>query len=155
MTPRRSTPRLSKSAPNGTAGFTIIEVLGAFAILSLAIGGLVYMGLLTTQGNVRSQSEAGAVSWAADKIEELKGLDFDSGSLVTGSDPTNGIYSRSWTVGTQYTLLGVPAKDLSVTVTWTGNGSVTLSTTVLKPPSMSAGALQQFPTVMVSSWTVQ
>ena len=50
---------------------------------------------------------------------------------------------------------GLTAKDFTVTVQWTGGGSISLSTTVISPPTMSSGALEQFPTVLVKSWSSQ
>jgi len=47
------------------------------------------------------------------------------------------------------------AKDFTVTVQWTGGGHISLSTTVISPPTMSSGALEQFPTVLVKSWSSQ
>jgi hypothetical protein len=129
-------------------------VIVAFAVLSLAIAGIVFMGTLSMEGNSRSQDEAAAVSLAVDKLEQLK----NSGFAATCSTPnpdTVGIYSRLCSVGTQYTLAGEPAKDFTVTVQWTGGGSVALTTTVINPTTLTSGALQQFPTVAVKSWSSQ
>jgi prepilin-type N-terminal cleavage/methylation domain-containing protein len=149
MTRLRSSHRsLSQS------GFTLLEVVVAFAVLALASTGILYMGTISTTGNTRSQDEAAAVSLAVDKLEQLK----NSGFAATCSSPnpeTLGIFSRLCSVGTQYTLTGEPAKDFTVTVQWTGGGSVALTTTLINPTTMTSGSLQQFPTVAVKSWSSQ
>jgi len=140
--------------PASDAGFTLLEVVIAFGLFAFAMAGLVYMGTISTSGNARSQDEAAAVSLGIDKIEQLKNSGFASATCPVSAE-TLGIYSRSCSVGAQYTLAGVPAKDLTVTVQWTGGGTISLSTTVISPPTMSSGALEQFPTVLVKSWSSQ
>jgi prepilin-type N-terminal cleavage/methylation domain-containing protein len=143
----------SAARPRRTdGGFTLLEVLAAFAVLSLAVAGLVYMGTMSIRGNARSEDQAAAVALATDKVEWLKGLDFHSPALTDGS-AASGIYALHWTVGAEYSLNGVPAKDLAVRVSWTGGGEATLSTTIIDPPALSAGAYGAFPTAMIASWT--
>jgi type II secretory pathway pseudopilin PulG len=136
------------------AGFTLLEVIVAFALLALTMSGLLYMGTVSTRGNTRSQNEAAAISLGIDKIEQLKNAGFAQATCPV-SPETLGVYTRSCSIGAQYPLNGVPAKDLTVTVQWTGDGSILLSTTVISPPTMSSGALEQFPTVLVKSWSSQ
>jgi len=145
---------MARSLKQPESGFTLLEVVVAFALLSLASAGIFYMGTLSTSGNTRSQDEAAAVSLAVQKLEQLK----NSGFAAACSSPnpeTLGIYSRLCSVGSQYTLAGEPAKDFTVTVQWTGGGSVSLTTTVINPTTMTSGSLQQFPTVAVKSWSSQ
>ena len=146
-------PSTKRPSLDSQSGFTLLEVIAAFVVLMLAVSGLVFMGTVSTRGNTSSQNQAEAVSLATYKLEQLKAMDFNSASLVTSSDPQNGIFSRSWTVGGAYTLAGLQAKDLAVSVSWTGGGTVTLSTTIIDPALLSAGALQHFPTVTVTSWS--
>jgi type II secretory pathway pseudopilin PulG len=142
-----SCPPDDESLRGSEAGFTLLEVVIAFGLLAFTMAGLVYMGTISTSGNTRSQDEAAAVSLGIDKIEQLKNAGFANATCPV-SPETLGIYTRGC-------LIGVPAKDLTVTVQWTGGGSVSLSTTVISPPTMSAGALEQFPTVLVKSWSSQ
>ena len=137
------------------AGFTLLEVIVAFAVLALAAAGLVYMGTVSTTGNTRSQDEAAAATLAIDRLETLKRSGFDA-TCPSPNPDTSGIFTRTCAIGTQYNLVtGVPAKDFTVTVQWTPGGSVSLTTTMIDPPSMTSGALEQFPTVMVKSWNSQ
>ena len=143
-----------ESLRGSEAGFTLLEVVIAFGLLAFTMAGLVYMGTISTSGNTRSQDEAAAVSLGIDKIEQLKNAGFANATCPV-SPETLGVYTRGCSIGAQYTLAGLPAKDLTVTVQWTGGGSVSLSTTVISPPTMSPGALEQFPTVLVKSWSSQ
>jgi type II secretory pathway pseudopilin PulG len=140
--------------PGSDAGFTLLEVVIAFGLLAFTMSGLVYMGTISTSGNARSQDEAAAVSLGIDKIEQLKNAGFANATCPVSAEAL-GIYSRSCSVGAQYTLAGVQAKDLTVWVEWTGGGRIDLSTTVISPPTMSSEALEQFPTVLVKSWSSQ
>jgi type II secretory pathway pseudopilin PulG len=140
--------------PGSDAGFTLLEVVIAFGLLAFTMAGLVYMGTISTSGNTRSQNEAAAVSLGIDKIEQLKNAGFASATCPV-SPETLGIFTRSCSIGAQSYLAGVPAKDLTVTVQWAGGGTIDLATTVINPPTMSSGALEQFPTVLVKSWSSQ
>jgi len=156
-----SRERNSGSSRSSEAGFTLLEVIIAFALLTFMMTGVLYMGTISSTANTRSEDEAAAVAHGIDKIEQLKNAGFSQlsvssfASSVCPTSETLGIYSRSCSIGSQYSLAGVPAKDLTVTVQWTGGGSVTLTTTIINPPTMSSGALEQFPTVAVKSWNSQ
>jgi type II secretory pathway pseudopilin PulG len=139
--------------PGSDAGFTLLEVVIAFGLLAFTMAGLVYMGTISTSGNTRSQDEAAAVSLGIDKIEQLKNSGFENATCPPSE--TLGIYTRTCSVGAQYTLAGVPAKDFTVQVEWTGGGRVELDTTVISPPTVTSGNLEQFPTVLVKSWSSQ
>src|SRR5205814_4876541 len=54
-------------------GFTILEVLLAFAILTICASALALLGSTTTSGNYRSKDEAAATALAVHKIEQVKG----------------------------------------------------------------------------------
>jgi hypothetical protein len=49
----------------------------------------------------------------------------------------------------------VPAKDVSVTVSWTGGGSTTLATTIVRPTMLYAPYMRGFPSVVVKGWEQQ
>src|ERR1051326_2591422 len=67
---------MARSLKQPESGFTLLEVVVAFALLSLASAGIFYMGTLSTSGNTRSQDEAAAVSLAVQKLEQLKNSGF-------------------------------------------------------------------------------
>ena len=145
--------RCSIKQPGSDAGFTLLEVVIAFGLLAFTMAGLVYLGTISTSGNTRSQDEAAAVSLGIDKIEQLKNSGFANATCPPPE--TLGIYTRTCSIGAQYNLAGVPAKDFAVWVEWTGGGRIDLATTVISPPTMSSGNLEQFPTVLVKSWSSQ
>lgn len=111
------------------AGFTMIEIMVALLLASLAILGLT--ALLTTSaattGDARHVTEA--TTLAQDKIEELR-TQVPTGGTETGLDPTGvigtGMFTRTTTVTTDSTYY-----DIQVTVQWFDEGrehAVTLET---------------------------
>jgi Tfp pilus assembly protein PilV len=157
----RSGRFFSDNPAKGQSGLTLLEVLAAFSILAIAGLGLFAIGSMATKSNIRNANQIAAAALASSKLEDLRSLDFDS--LSSGSDgplgaggTSGGIFSRSWTVATtSITGVTTSAKTLAVTVTWTGGGSITMNTMVVKPaqvmPSISVGISSGFPTVAVKA----
>lgn len=137
-------------------GYSLTELIVAFTVLTFASIGLFYLTTTTTTGTLRSQEQAAALELAIDKIEALKNTAFDS--LSSGSDSgqitaggsSGGIYSRSWTVSTR-TVAGLTAKDISVSVSWSGR-TVSLATSVVKPNVLQSTVMESFPTVSLLAW---
>jgi len=74
------------------AGFTLIEVLFALAIFTIGILSLQAMQLAAIQGNVTAQRLTAGATWAADRIERLRRLDYADPLLQeTNSDGVNGL----------------------------------------------------------------
>lgn len=85
-------------------GFTLIEVLIAIVILSIALLGLSSMNLYTIQGNNLARQETAAVALAQDKIEALKNLSYTDPQLtdsVTGNDGSYTALQSTTTVDSQ------------------------------------------------------
>jgi type IV pilus assembly protein PilV len=112
-----------------SSGFTTIELL--ITVLILSVGIVAYAGFY---GNIvgmnsASKRESIAVSWAQEKLEELKNESLDEAldSGHDGSDLMDGYYNRAWSVtnGGEGNLT-----TFQVTVSWQDvpPGSVTLST---------------------------
>jgi type IV pilus modification protein PilV len=120
-----------RSASLNSNGFTLIEVLVAMGILSIAILGLAVGATSVIKGNQSSYATAIAVNLAQDKLEELKAR---PASLASGGPVTDTYdgqtYSRSWTVTNNSPISGM--KRIDVTVTWTDyqTKTVTLSSAV-------------------------
>lgn len=144
--------------PSRNDGFTLIELLVAFSVLAIAGVGLFYVATTSTTSNLKSLNQAAAMELAVDKIEELRNTAFDdiasgadSTTITTGGDD-GGIYTRSWTVSSR-TIGASSAKDITVTVGWTGGGDISLITTVVETnqiipvPFMTA-----FSTAFVRTW---
>jgi type IV pilus modification protein PilV len=114
-----------------TEGFTIIEVLVAMGIFTVAILGVAISATSVIKANQVSYSTTIATNLAQDKLEDLKA---NPASVASGSEssiPVSGeTFSRTWTVTANSPVTGVTKID--VTVTWTDytTHTVTLSSVV-------------------------
>jgi type IV pilus assembly protein PilV len=118
-------------------GFTLIEIVIAIMILSVALIGLAAVTTTTIKGNAFSKSMTTATTLVNDKIQELKVSAFAGAALTGGNhtdanNPIQGIFNRSWTVvDTAGGGGSVRYKTITVTVAWTWQGlshNVQLST---------------------------
>lgn len=96
-------------------GFTLIEVLIALVILSVAFLALAGLMVQTTKNNSFGGRLTEAATFAQDKLEELKAVSWVA--IVPGSDRkmgSNGIdYARNWNVATSGNL-----KTVTMTINW-------------------------------------
>lgn len=150
------TPTNMKRSIAREGGFLLIEMLVVMLILAIGLLGIIAESSAAVRGGrLANQGTAGTALGQA-KIEELKGVRFDD--IASGADATtldangaaNGVFSRSWSVTSQ-TLNGVPAKQITVTVTWpetTGTPSVSLTTLIVNVPDFGPN----LPTVVQRSW---
>jgi len=110
------------------AGFTLIEVLVAIGIFSVAILGLAVGAISITRANRTSQVHTVATSLAQDKLEDLKAQGF--AAVVSGGPETvtvqNVNFTRSWTVAAN----GPNNNQLSVTISWSGGVPLTVSSAI-------------------------
>jgi prepilin-type N-terminal cleavage/methylation domain-containing protein len=101
--------------PLKTKGFTLIEVLVALVILSVALLALGGLMVQTTRNNSFGGHMTEAATFAQDKLEELNAVSWLA--IIPGSDRktgSNGIdYARSWDVTTNGNL-----KTLTMTINW-------------------------------------
>lgn len=108
-------------------GFTLIEVLVAMCIFSIAVLGLAVGATSVMRANQTGLNTTIATNLAQDKLEELKAktaANIASGGPVTTT--SSGVtFSRSWTVTSNSPVTGV--KRIDVTVTWTDYTSHTLT----------------------------
>lgn len=113
-------------------GFTLVEVVAAIFILTIALLGVASVTVMVVKGNSFSKSMTTATTLAKDKMEELRRTDF--ADIASGGPETvETIYQRGWTVTD--TVLGglVATKTIAVTVTWPWRGqnhTVTLNTII-------------------------
>ena len=106
------------------AGFTLIEVMIAMAILAMGMLAAVSMQYGTARNNAGGNIYTQAKMLAQAQLEILKNQDVDSlaaggpyqdpGNPVDSDGQPGGIYQRSWTIDT----LGVGARRLTVSVQW-------------------------------------
>jgi Tfp pilus assembly protein PilV len=136
--------------PAGGAGFSLVEVAIAGAIIVVGILALISLFPVSSANLVASASTTGAVGLGAQQIETMRNLPFPPLN-TTGNDtqPLGGItYTRTWTVmvcdknGTQPGPPGCPAQALqptlpnrwaqiTVTITWPGQRNAIGFTTIL------------------------
>ena len=111
----------------GQKGFTLLEVMISVIILSVALLALAGLQIISIRGNSFGGTMTEAITFARDKVEDMKQDDWDN--VVSGSDTqvARGIsYARNWQVQTS-----ANTKQLTVTVSWdNGNHQVSLATTL-------------------------
>lgn len=121
---------------NKVDGFTLLEVVIALTILSVALLGLAELQIVAIKGNKKARDLTSAVILAEKKIEELKNTGFDNLSAGTFDDANNpinevgadgGIFNRSWEIDDYADSSNM--KRVSVTIEWAdANHSISLST---------------------------
>ena len=121
---RRGNPMPRCSGPNhgSSKGFTLLEVLVAIVVLSVALLGTASLTGSIIGYNQFADQVTAATTLAQGKIEELKNTDYVS---IAGSTDTQSInsttYSREWDVSDDS-----PAPDMktiTVTVGWNWKGA--------------------------------
>ena len=99
-------------------GFTLIEILIALVILSIAFLALAGLMVQTTKNNSFGGRMTEAATFAQDKLEELRASSWVAitpGSDKINSDYTRGMdYTRNWNVVTNGNL-----RTITVTINWT------------------------------------
>jgi prepilin-type N-terminal cleavage/methylation domain-containing protein len=100
-------------------GFSLIEVLVAIGIFSIAILGLAVGAITITRANKTSQFHTVGTNLAQDQLEQLKAMPFASVTCATTCDApvpsVQGVaFTRNWTVNSTATF-----KQINVTVQWT------------------------------------
>ena len=103
-------------------GFTLIEVLIALTILSIAFLALAGLMVQTTRNNSFGGRMTEAATFGQDKLEELKAASWVA--ITPGSDSmnSNGMgYSRTWGVATNGNL-----KTITININWNDKTSHSL-----------------------------
>lgn len=108
-------------------GFSMIEVLVAVGIFSVAVLGLAVGAITITRANKTSEFHTAAANLAQDKLEQLKALNATAFNAVktactaytsTGCSEANpgngGLFSRTWQVTADSPLAGVNTIDVKV-----------------------------------------
>jgi len=70
---------------NGQKGFTIIEVLIAMGIFSIGILGVAAMQIASVKGNAAAQGVTDIAVLAADRLEKLMALPYNSNQIAAGT----------------------------------------------------------------------
>ncbi|MBI5814507.1 MAG: prepilin-type N-terminal cleavage/methylation domain-containing protein [Nitrospinae bacterium] len=138
MTGGRSCPGWS----GGNGGFSIIEVLVASTILTVALMGFLSVAVSATNLDGRNKDQAKAIALVNDKYEELKAADF---STIAASSEANididhtsgaivaGKFTRAVTVAqVDPAIPATVAQSVTVAITWTGH-TVSQTSIFMKP----------------------
>lgn len=104
--------------PDGTAGFTLIEVLVALLLITLAASATATGMRATTNLLGMNERHARAITLTQSAIEDLRTLDYDS--IASGSSSTNDGYLTQWAV--QSNSPGAGMKFITATTTWNWRG---------------------------------
>jgi prepilin-type N-terminal cleavage/methylation domain-containing protein len=109
-------------------GFSLIEILIALVILSIALLALAGLMAQTTKNNSFGGRITEAATFAQDKLEELRAITWVT--ITPGSDKmsSNGMdFARNWNVATSGNL-----KTISITINWNDktSHSITLRSVV-------------------------
>lgn len=108
-------------------GFTLMEVMIAVIILSVALLALAGLQIISIRGNSFGGTMTEAITLARDKIEDLKRNDWDN--VVAGNHHDDQVvrgisYARDWVVQ----MVG-QTKEVTVTVSWdNGNHQISMAT---------------------------
>lgn len=124
-------PARKKARLRLCAGFTLIEVMVAMVVFTIALLGLVASAVSIIKANQTSYFRTAGTTLAQDKLEELKAK--ASGGIASGSatDNVGGVaFTRTWTVIPDTPAPGV--KRIDVKVEWTDYSprSLTVSSAV-------------------------
>lgn len=104
-------------------GFSLIEVLIALVILSVAFLALAGLMVQTTKNNSFGGRMTEAATFAQDKLEELRAVSWVT--ITPGSDKmgSNGMdYARNWNVATNGNL-----KTITITINWNDKANHSIS----------------------------
>lgn len=114
-----------KNRKVGIDGFTLIEVLIAIFILTVAFAGIFAVTSMVINGNALGREITTATTITQNRLEELKKTPYAN---LAGGSQTQGIYTTTWTV-----TPNIPQTNMSrveVVTTWVRNGKT--HTTTLK-----------------------
>ena len=109
----------SKNKPDDR-GFTLVEIMVAVFLVTIALLSLVSVTVIVIKGNSFSKTMTAATTLARDKMEDLKNTNYTSIASSASPETVQNTYQRSWTVATDS-----PAANMStitVTVNWVWGG---------------------------------
>lgn len=113
-------------------GFTLVEVMIGMAIFFIGFLAIGSMQITAINGNSGAREATEAATRAADQLETLIALPFDS--IVDGGPITDGAYTVTWDVTDDTPLPNT--KTITVTVTWLQSGPRSFEVTYLKTANL-------------------
>ncbi len=126
---------------SSSAGFTLIEVLVAICLLSVALLSMVSLTAMVVKGNAYSKVRTTATTLAKDKLEELKnstylnlegtdGTDYATSTGAVQTSASGAYYTRVWDIAANDPADNV--KTVTITVSWGTDRNVILRTIVAR-----------------------
>lgn len=111
-------------------GFTLIEVIVAILLLTVALLGLVSLTTMAIKGNAFNKTSSTATTLAKDKMEELKSMAYTAipAGPTTDNWAADGITAGSYFTRTWSATLGTGTKTITITVSWPPSRTVELKT---------------------------
>jgi type IV pilus assembly protein PilV len=106
-------------------GFTLVEIMIAVFILTVALLGMAAVTTMVVKGNAYSRQATTASMLVKDKLEQLKntnvaslagGTDYRNADSSTGT--AGALYTRTWTI-----TPGATTTTIAVTVQWLSQGA--------------------------------
>lgn len=117
---KKATERVRQTAKN-QAGVTMMEVMVAIVILTIALLGLLGMGMVALDGNQWATNSTKTTHLMLQKIEELRA----SGELTSGTELIDGV-SLAWEVNSKSDYL----REVTVSAEWTNERGHTSSNVI-------------------------
>lgn len=110
--------------PSNERGFTLVEVLIAMIVLTVALVSLAQLMAITLRMQMLGRNQTAAIRVAQDKIDELMPLNFTNAQLAIGGsltaddanhfDSTDPLYRVRWTVAAGPADPGVAANSVRI-----------------------------------------
>lgn len=110
--------------PSNERGFTLVEVLIAMIVLTVALVSLAQLMAITLRMQMLGRNQTAAIRVAQDKIDELMPLNFTNAQLSIGGsltadaanhfDSTDPLYRVRWTVAAGPADPGVAANSVRI-----------------------------------------
>ncbi len=102
-------------------GFSLIEILIALVILSIALLGLAGLMVQTTKNNSFGGRMTEAATFAQDKLEEFRAIGWvkippNTGGIDHPNGATGIVYARNWQVAPN--PINGNLKEITVTINW-------------------------------------
>ena len=121
---------MTVSGLRNSNGFTLIEIIVALVILTIALLGLISTTVMVVKGNSFSKTMTTATTLAKDKLEELKSTNYASlsagsttdyakaDSTQQGTQTAESMYTRTWTINSNSPATDMKTVEVNVQWNW-------------------------------------